>query len=349
MLQDIPAHPPSSLVRQWLSASARQISRAKGFASGGIDAAHRHFARATEGRCVLTVDDPTRFAEFGAGEVRLGDTGIRLLTCESATGCRKLTHRPPARDHVILQCVLRGSFEVIQGNRHAQVNAGEALVVGSVGNTIKQWRGASTLLNIVMPQEALGRLLTEDESFAGLAPVEFGRMQIIELGGVASLAQFVGAVVSDLGDSGSVFRVGRMASQAEQALHMLMLKSLVPHQGHSEAEMVSTTAPFYVRRAESFMRAHLAEALTLGGLAEAGGVSSRTLQYGFRVYRKSTPMEALRKIRLTAAREALLHAPASGLRIGEIAKRCGYISVSHFSRDYRACFDESPSDTVRVQ
>jgi AraC-like DNA-binding protein len=354
MLQVSPVHPQSALVRQWLSASAREIARSRGYASGGIAAAHRHLARATEGRCVLEVDDPSRFGAFGAGEVRLGETAIRLLTCDSATVCRNSTRRPPSRNHVVLQCVLDGHFDVMQGNRHARVNAGQALVTGSVGNTVKQWRGACALLNLVMPRDALGRLArAADPATADLdqPAVEFGRMTVLELGRAVSLAHFIGAVVSDLSDSGGVFHQDRVAAETERALHLLVCKSLAARNGEAPAlssQRPSTAAPFYVRRAETFMRAHLARALSLTTLAEAAGVSPRTLQYGFRLYRQATPMDCLRRLRLAAAREALLEAALTGLRIGEIAAACGYVSLSHFSRDYRACFGESPSATLRA-
>jgi transcriptional regulator GlxA family with amidase domain len=174
-------------------------------------------------------------------------------------------------------------------------------------------------------------------------------MTVIELGIVANLAHFVGAVVSDMSENRSVFLDDHIAGQTERALQLLLLKSLAAvHYGRAP-ETVSAPAPFYVRRAEIFMRENIAEALSLGDLAESAGVSSRTLQYGFRMYRHMTPMEALRKIRLAAAREALVTVPASGRSVGEIALRCGYVSLSHFSRDYRACFGESPSETLRVQ
>jgi AraC-like DNA-binding protein len=353
MLQELPVHPPSALVRQWLSASARQMAFGKGFASGGLEMAHRHLASTTDGRCVLSVEDSSRFGAFGAGEVRLGETSIRLLTCESRTNCRKSTQRTPDRNHIILQCVLNGSFDVIQGERRVQVRAGQALVTGTVGDTIKRWRGTSALLNIVMPHAAVARAVAADESLAGVSPVAFGRMTVIELGIVANLAHFVGAVVSDMSENRSVFFDDRIATQTERALQLLLLKSLAAvHYGHAPETVgatVSAPAPFYVRRAEIFMRENLAEALSLADLTEAAGVSSRTLQYGFRLYRQTTPMEALRKIRLTAARRALVSLPASGGSVGEIALRCGYVSLSHFSRDYRACFGESPSETVRVQ
>ena len=74
-------------------------------------------------------------------------------------------------------------------------------------------------------------------------------------------------------------------------------------------------------------------------------MSPRTLQYGFRRHRGTTPLQYLKRVRLDLAREALLQARTTGERITDIAGRVGYASASRFSRDYRERFGEAPSVT----
>lgn len=343
-------HSQNDLVRRWLAASAHQIASDKSFTSGGIAAAQNDLMRRTEGRCSLSIRDPARFREFGAGELRLADTAIRFLTYDAATECRKSTRRSPDRAHIILQCVLSGSLEVTRGDRHVRLAAGQALITGSVGETIKCWRGKCSLLNIIMPEQALARILASECAPEDRALIRLGQMEMVELGSVSALAHLVGAVVADLSESRPAFRAEHAAAQAEHALHLLALKSFaVPDDAASTRRGAGSTAvPFYVRRAESYMRDHLQQPLTVHGIAEFVGVSPRTLQYGFKAYRHTTPMEFLRTVRLSVAREALVKARSTGRKVSEIAELCGYVSLSHFSRDYRAWFDESPSDTIRI-
>lgn len=344
----------SAQVQHWLSATARRIAQRRDFVAGGIEAAHRHLAQRTDGRCALVAQDPSRFRAFGSGEVRLADTAIRFLHCEATTACRKSTQRAGDAGRVILQCVLSGQMAVEKGNRRVQVRAGQALITGSAGEIVKRWSGACAMLNIVMPGAALARLMAEEEAapalwnatdFAGHA---LDGMRIVELGLAAALAQFVSAVVCDLSEHRSAFATPRAAAQAEEALHRLALKSFaVAGEAAHDPATSASAVPFYVRRAEAYMIARLGEPLDLLTLAEHSGVSPRTLQYGFKLHRDMAPMAYLRTLRLAAARRHLIAAQCGDRAVADVARQCGYVSLSHFARDYRASFGESPRRTLR--
>ena len=344
----------SRRVRHWLSATARQLAQRRDFVAGGIEAAHRHLAQRTDGRCALVAQDPSRFRAFGSGEVRLAETAIRFLHCEATTACRKSTQRTGDAGRVILQCVLSGQMAVEKGDRRVDVLAGQALITGSAGEIVKRWSGACSLLNIVMPRAALARLMAEEGVVPALRDAtEFAEralagMRLVELGHAAALAQFVSAVVCDLSDHRSAFATGRAAAQAEEALHRLALKSFaIAREAAQDPAASASAVPFYVRRAEAHMSAHLAEPLDLLDLAEHSGVSPRTLQYGFKLHREMTPMAYLRRLRLVTARRRLIAAQGGHGAVADVARQCGYVSVSHFSRDYRASFGESPRQTLR--
>jgi AraC-like DNA-binding protein len=341
MTPTVANEPNPAVVNQWLTTCVRQMTNQKNFATGGIETAHRHIHDITHGRCVFSVADPSKFVDFGAGEVILGETSIRFMHWESETDCQKSTHRPPDRHRVILHYVLRGEFDAIQDDEHVHVRAGEVLVVGATGTTIKRWHGACDLLIVSISRDALARALADEFGVDGV--VRFDGLTVMDLADMATLTRFIATVVSDLSETPSIFSEPRLALQAERTLHLLFLKSLARR--YLLGEGAAAIAPFYVRRAESYIRGHLDRAVTIEGLSAAAGVSPRTLHHGFRVYRHSSPMKYLKQARLTAARELLLAHP--GRRIGDIASRYGYISLSHFSRDYKTLFGENPTDTVR--
>lgn len=101
-----------------------------------------------------------------------------------------------------------------------------------------------------------------------------------------------------------------------------------------------------VRRACALMRDHHDEALTVGDVAEALGVSVRTLQDAFRREMGSTPMAYLRECRLDAVHRVLRDAGPDA-SVTTVALEHGFAHMGRFASEYRARFGESPSTTLR--
>jgi transcriptional regulator GlxA family with amidase domain len=103
-----------------------------------------------------------------------------------------------------------------------------------------------------------------------------------------------------------------------------------------------------VRRAEEFFRERAKEPVTVIEAAARAGCSVRALQIAFRRHRGVTPMAALRRIRLEAARDALASAdsPAS---VRGIAAEYGFTNPSRFARMFREAFGQSPAELRRVR
>jgi AraC-like DNA-binding protein len=99
--------------------------------------------------------------------------------------------------------------------------------------------------------------------------------------------------------------------------------------------------PAYVRRAEEFMRVHAAVAIRMEEVAGAAGCSLRTLELAFRDFCETTPLGALRVIRLEQVRAVLL-AGAGDASTGEIARRYGFTNPGRFVAAYRRRFGEPP-------
>ena len=93
------------------------------------------------------------------------------------------------------------------------------------------------------------------------------------------------------------------------------------------------------------MRAHAGDALSPQDIAQAAGVSVRTLHRGFQQFRDTTPMALLRAVRLEQAREKLLAGDADS--VTDAAGACGVTHLSRFAREYRRRFGETPSETLR--
>jgi AraC-like DNA-binding protein len=101
-----------------------------------------------------------------------------------------------------------------------------------------------------------------------------------------------------------------------------------------------------VRRADAFLRAHVAEKVPLSRVCAAAGTSERQLQRAFRAIHGMGPNRYFKIRRLNFARAALL-SPASEGTIARVASRFGFSDLGRFASAYRALFGEAPSTTFR--
>ena len=121
----------------------------------------------------------------------------------------------------------------------------------------------------------------------------------------------------------------------EDNLALCLLLGL-PH-SHTKRlhQQKSSAAPAHVRRAEQFMRANAGAPLTIADIAQAAGCSARALQMAFERFRSTTPMAALRRIRLEEARAEILREghPESLVRI---AAGHGFSNPGRFANSFGA-------------
>lgn len=101
-----------------------------------------------------------------------------------------------------------------------------------------------------------------------------------------------------------------------------------------------------VRACEAYMREHLDERLTLLDLSRYCGMRSRSLMNAFEAITGFSPMDYLKRLRLSAVRRTLLRSDRSSTQIMSVAMDWGFWHMGHFSKDYRAMFGESPSQTL---
>ena len=101
-----------------------------------------------------------------------------------------------------------------------------------------------------------------------------------------------------------------------------------------------------VSEAQALLRQHLREPLSIAQICDTLGVSPRSLRVAFRSHLDTTPMAHFKRMRLTAARKALLNADQK-TRVTDVALDWGFLHFGWFSQDYRRLFIETPSSTLR--
>lgn len=152
--------------------------------------------------------------------------------------------------------------------------------------------------------------------------------------------------------------IARRAATAHDAsphldarLEDLLVATLLLQQRHGLAEALlppaSPPAPAHLRRAEAWMHERLDEPITLGRLALACGVASRTLQAAFQSRHGLGPMQWLREQRLQAVHDTLRDAGAADATVAAAALRFGFTHLGEFSQAYRRRFGETARETLR--
>lgn len=105
-------------------------------------------------------------------------------------------------------------------------------------------------------------------------------------------------------------------------------------------------------RREDAVRRALTHARHSGGqssawdLAEAAGVSQRTLEIAFVDATGITPGKYLKRLRLNQVRESLAKGSSEVISVTQAALSAGFTHLGRFSADYRQLFGELPSDTL---
>jgi AraC-like DNA-binding protein len=107
-----------------------------------------------------------------------------------------------------------------------------------------------------------------------------------------------------------------------------------------------SVVPRCVKYAEAFIEDHAREPISLTDIASHAGVSVRTLSQSFKSFRNTSPIAALRDVRLEGARADLM-AGGGEASVTDIALRWGFNHLGRFSQLYRERYGEKPLATLR--
>jgi AraC-like DNA-binding protein len=141
-------------------------------------------------------------------------------------------------------------------------------------------------------------------------------------------------------------RLPSHASKAFNEFFLSLLLDLAPHNYSDDIkEPHPLAAPRLLREAERLMR-DASGLASVHEIAGALGISVRSLEAGFREWKRQTPVAFMRGLRLSAARE-MLSRSESATSVTDVAVSLGFLHLPRFSQYYRAAFNEYPSETLR--
>ncbi len=173
------------------------------------------------------------------------------------------------------------------------------------------------------------------ETFPKLSPT-LGRFEtdgrVFTCGGGAASTDMMLSIIAD--DHGSAFA----AMVSEMCLRTVM-PGVIAEQRSSLAALMSSRNPVLVATV-TLMNRHIDEPLSMDDLAAAAGYSRRHLERLFQDAVGKTPGEFYRGLRLDRGRNLL---STTEMTLMEVAIACGFSTVSHFSKSFRARFGTAPT------
>jgi AraC-like DNA-binding protein len=237
-----------------------------------------------------------------------------------------------------------GACHVTQGFSAMKLVPGALGVVNTVDPISLHWRQDCAQLVIKIDRAAVDNTAAAHLGRRLARPVEFVREPVPHKSAEPFVC-LVDFLYRDLDQEHSA-ATSRFGESAAETLFLNTLLRQVPN-SHADAltRPAARTAPYYVRRAEEFMRLHATDTIVLEDIVAVSGVSARTLFKGFHDFRGTGPMAYLKGVRLDHARQDLAAAPRRS--VTAVAQAWGFAHLGHFARDYKARFGELPSTTRR--
>jgi AraC-like DNA-binding protein len=142
-------------------------------------------------------------------------------------------------------------------------------------------------------------------------------------------------------------RKERVAAQVELLETLLASLGMASDFEPSRSDETRQAYSRIVKIAEDHALSHAGDHLHVTDLCKAAGVSERTLENAFKDVMGTTPVAYLIRLRLHRVRKALLAATHGTTTVSAEALDWGFWHFGEFSRAYKECFGELPSDTLR--
>jgi AraC-like DNA-binding protein len=138
----------------------------------------------------------------------------------------------------------------------------------------------------------------------------------------------------------------RAAAQVELIETLLATLRQASDFAPSRGDQTRRSRSDIVKRAEEYALAQTGVKFYVSDLCRVAGVSERTLEYAFKEVMGLTPVAYLTQLRLHRVRKALLAATPGLTTVSAEALAWGFWHFGEFTRAYRECFGELPSETL---
>lgn len=252
-----------------------------------------------------------------------------------------------ALDAYYLQMVMAGRLDVAFVDGAFTVDTRSMVIINPFHRVELHHSAECCALVVRIQREVVQQHLTNFLGRTTAGAIEFSPLVRLEDPRIGSLARTIEHICLELEDPYSTIHAGTVCRSFESLLMDTFLCA-VPHSHSSKVEQVVVKeGPEHLLRAERFIEDNMGSDISLEDIVAAAATSERNLYKAFEAYRGTTPMKHLKWHRLRMARRELesFHNPTK--TVADVAMWVGMPHLGNFAADYRRCFGELPSETLR--
>ena len=284
---------------------------------------------------------PDKPVDFRHRQLAFANTTINAVSY----GREAVVEAPPIDDAFLCMFTLSGFADVMQGKHSFVTEAGSFSILNPSQSLKVRLSEDFEQLTLKMNSDSIYSALKEEFEPALNQPLEFVSQSLSLKAGVATFAAMVRSICGEIGRKDSGLMNESVSTHFERALASLLIHAIPHNYLEGLQQSSSKPRPHYVKRALAYMHDQLCHPITMIEVAQAAGVSIRSLQWSFRHYLQITPTMYLRNQRLELARQKIQQ---SDSHITDIALECGFTHPSKFSGYYKQRFGELPTETRRL-
>ena len=246
----------------------------------------------------------------------------------------------------LVQIPLKGGSEVSCGKATITSTPELASVPSPTDHLSMVWHADSPHLLVYISRITAENRLRDLLGHELIAPLRFELGMDMTSPAAQSWRRLVDLAVADAEAGGLT-----MQTVVRDQLEDMILTGLLMTHPHNYSDALAKNyrpaAPRAIREAVALFEAHPERTPTMTELAQAAGVSIRSLQVGFQQYMGMSPTEYLRDLRLQRVHEELSQSSYGGRTVADIAYSWGFNHLGRFAQMYRKRYGELPSQTRR--
>ncbi|MBR0687768.1 helix-turn-helix transcriptional regulator [Bradyrhizobium manausense] len=205
--------------------------------------------------------------------------------------------------------------------------------------------GEYASVTLTFEAEAVAKVLSELFEGATLSKLDLEPLLDLSTDAGATFNLFAQTIVAGMHGARLLERSPKAMALLTEAALLHIFENVRHRLSYRLDRELLKVARWHTHQAIDFMHANMHRPLTVIDIAEAVGVSVRSLQAGFRQFKDTTPVGYLRRIRLQTA-HAELSSPENRLPVREVALKWGFTQMGRFAAQYRAMFGVYPSETA---
>lgn len=253
-------------------------------------------------------------------------------------------HPEPLQDFYLLQIPLTGHEKIQLANKEFNYDASAASMLNPDQEFQMQHSDQADKLFIRICKSSLEQFFEKHYQRSLVNSLCFSPLQSLQQGAGLSLWHLIQWQFSEA-STGILFDSSAATERLEDTFFATLL-DVWSHDQHTTT--LKAVTPQRIKQAKDYIFEHLATPLTVSLIAEAVGISHRSLYNGFNQFVGSSPMQFVKQQRLDLVHRQLQRADPQHQSVTTIALQAGFNHLSQFAMDYQRVYGVRPSVTLAL-